>query len=523
MRHARAVLSRAAKIRTPGDAWRVLRWLTAAVRRRIAHDPGPQPGSGDAQGGTSPDTDTQPGETGPSADRVPPASYPLGAEISATGNRAAAVFAASARVGPPAADRHTDLLLADTQQDGHPPEPVCDGPSHPAVAVLSEMHPRMAVPAFDPVAVNPVGWTPDHEPDPDVLQARWPSAGPDAACIHPDRSLLDGLRRLHHVIDSADGPGDTAQRAGRLAALAAAGVVIRIAGDDPGLRLALGERLHDLMCNEAVARADSHQREQISISMRRLALRDHSLRARARQILATQGLEPPLPEVSVLLATRRPERLGAALDAVRAQNYPRLELVLALHGEGFPSGADVADLTGDLRCNVQVVRVEEDKTLGEVLNAGVAASAGTLLTKFDDDDHYAADHLWDLLLAREYSRATLVAKAPEYIYLSQDDTTVRVSKMRERFVPRPMAAGGVLMISRQDLDDAGGWRRVPRAVDTALAEDVALVGGSIYWTHGAGYLRVRQGDSHTWRVDDSFFTERASGKRQGRDLEFAGF
>ena len=385
------------------------------------------------------------------------------------------------------------------------------------------MHPQMAVPAFDPVTVNPVGWTPDHEPGPEVLQARCPPAGPGAAFLPMNPSLLGVLRRLHHVIDSGDGLGDTAQRAGTLAALAAAGVVTRVARGDPGLRLALGAQLHDLMSSESVARADGHRREQISISMRRLALRDHSLRARARQILATRGLEPPRPEVSVLLATRRPELLGAALEAVRAQNYPRLELVLALHGEGFGSDACVAALVEDLECEVRVVRAGADQTLGAVLNAAVSASSGTLLTKFDDDDYYAGDHIWDLLLAREYSGATLVAKAPEYIYLSQDDTTVRVTKMRERFVPRPMAAGGVLMISRQDLDDAGGWRRVPRAVDTALAQDVTLVGGNIYWTHGAGYLRVRQGDGHTWRVEDSFFTERASGTRPGRDFEFSGF
>ena len=517
MRHTRAVISRAARIRSPDDARRMLRWLTAAVRRRTAPGSGPRPRSGDAQ------QDAQQHETGPHADRPRPARYPLGAEIAAAGERAAAVFAASARVEPPAGDRHTDLLLLDSRQDGRSPEPASGGSPPPAVAVLSEMHPQMAVPAFDPVAVNPVGWTPDHEPGPDVLQTRWPTAGPDPARLHLDRDLLDGLRRLHHVVDSGDGLGDTAQRAGTLAALAAAGVVIRVAGDDPSLRLALGAQLHDLMSSEAVARADSHQREQTSISMRRLALRDHSLRARARQILATQGLEPPLPEVSVLLATRRPELLGAALKAVRAQNYPRLELVLALHGGGFGSDDRVAALVEDLDCEVRIVRAGTDQTLGAVLNAAVSASAGTLLTKFDDDDFYAPDHLWDLLLAREYSTATLVAKAPEYIYLSQDDSTVRVSKMRERFVPRPMAAGGVLMISRQDLDDAGGWRRVPRAVDTALAQDVARVGGSIYWTHGAGYLRVRQGDSHTWRVNDSFFTERACGTRQGRDLEFAGF
>ena len=172
---------------------------------------------------------------------------------------------------------------------------------------------------------------------------------------------------------------------------------------------------------------------------------------------------------------------------------------------------------------MRIVRVEADKRLGEVLNAAVSASSGTLLTKFDDDDYYSADHIWDLVLAREYSGATLVAKAAEYVYLSQRDSTVRVDKMRERFVPHPVVSGGVLLISSHDLDAAGGWRRVPRSVDICLARDVVQVGGNIYWTHGAGYLRVRHGDEHTWTIDDNFFLGRSNDMRQGRDFEFAGF
>ena len=63
---------------------------------------------------------------------------------------------------------------------------------------------------------------------------------------------------------------------------------------------------------------------------------------------------------------------------------------------------------------------------------------------------------------------------------------------------------------------------MPRRVDIALAQDVAALGGRIYWTHGAGYLRVRHGDEHTWTVDDSHFLGRASDARDGCDFAFAG-
>ena len=503
LRYARAVLGRAARIRSPRDAWRLLTWVLQALRRRAA-----------ARRAIKPP---------PGIDGSRLARYPLGAEMAAAGDRAAAVFAASARVGAPTGDQHLDLILVDTHEARRALESGADSTPRVAVAVLGESHPRLSVPAFDPCAINPVDWTPEHDEWAATLQSCWqpPAAGP--ALLHLDVDVIARLRRLHHVEDPGAVAGDTVQRAATLAALAAAGVLVHLTRSDRALEECLGEELHGLMSDDAVTTASDHEREQLSIAMRRLALRDHSLRARARQILGAQGIETPLPQVSVLLATRRPDLLGAALDAVRAQNYPRLELVLALHGDGFGSDAAIASLTEGLDCDMRMVRVEADKTLGAVLNAAVSASSGTLLTKFDDDDYYGADHIWDLLLAREYSGATLVAKAAEYVYLSELDSTVRVEKMRERFVPHPVVSGGVLLISRQDLDAAGGWRRVPRSVDISLARDVVKVGGDIYWTHGNGYLRVRHGDEHTWTIDDSFFLGRSNDTRQGRDFEFAGF
>ncbi len=503
VRYARALLGRAARVRSPRDARRLLAWIVQAVRRRTVARRAMQPP--------------------PGIDRSRLARYPLGAEIAAAGDRASTVLAASARVGAPTGDRHLDLVLVDNGDTRQTLGPDIAGSTRPTVAVLDELHPRLSVPAFDASVVNPIDWTPGHDQAPAALASLWHPPAAAVASLHLDTERISALRRLHHVVDDGTGLGDAAQRAGTLAALAAAGVLVRVTRTDEVLEECLGAELHALMASDSVSTVQDHAREQLSITMRRLALRDHSLRARARQLLEAQGLEAPLPQVSVLLPTRRPELLGAALEAVRVQNYPRLELVLALHGEGFGTDDQIGAQTEPLGCDVQVVRVTADKTLGEVLNAAVAASSGTLLTKFDDDDYYGADHVWDLLLTRQYSGAALVAKAAEYVYLSRLDRTVRVSKMRERFVPHPVVSGGVLMISRQDIDAAGGWRRVPRSVDISLARDVVQVGGDIYWTHGAGYLRVRHGDEHTWTIDDDFFLGRSDDMRQGRDFEFAGF
>jgi len=452
------------------------------------------------------------------------ARYPLGAEIAASGPDAAAVFAASARVAAPTGDRHVDLLLVDSPEGGRAVAEDLSPDARPVVAVLEQMSPLLRVQAFDPEAVNPIGWSAACEPEPATLRSVLPRmSGVYSHLMGGD--TLAGLRTPHHLQDQAKFHRGAPQRAATLAALAAAGVIVHVADRDEMLEPCLGTDLHGLMASERIPGAGDHEREHIGIAMRRHALRDHSLRSRARQLLGATGIDVPPPEVSILAPTRRPEQLGPLLDTVGTQTYPRLELVLALHGEGFADDAEIAARAGALRFPVQVVRVNGAQPLGAVLRAAAAAATGTLLTKMDDDDFYGNEHVWDLVLAHEYSGAELVGKSAEYVYLQESDRTVRDSYRQgfsEQYVPFPVVSGGVLMIARHDLESAGGWRRVPRRVDNALAQDVTALGGRVYWTHGAGYMRVRHGGEHTWDVADSHFLGRASEVRDGCDLAFAG-
>lgn len=456
------------------------------------------------------------------------ARYPLGAEIAAAGREAAAVFAASTRVATHVGDdgdHHVDVVVADSAKAGEAALRGASNERQPLVAVLGDMSPMASVQAFNPEAVNPIGWSAGFEPVPASVRSLLSPARGSIFSLCLGGELLADLRAPHHLTDSSGDHRDATQRAGALAALAGAGVVVHLDAPDRELAARLGPELHDLMASDDIADADAHRREHLSIEMRRCALRDHSLRSRARHVIAATGASAQPPEVSILAPTRRPDRVGDVIATVSGQTYRRLELVLALHGDGFDSDAEIEALAGDLDASLRIVRVDGSQTLGGVLRAAADAAGGSLITKMDDDDYYGAEHIWDLVLAHEYSAAELIGKSAEYVYLERLDTTVRDQnrqKFSERYIPFVGVSGGVLMISRHDLDAAGGWRRVPRRVDIALAHDVTLAGGRIYWTHGAGYLRVRHGDEHTWNVEDSHFLGRASEVRDGCDLRFAG-
>ena len=352
---------------------------------------------------------------------------------------------------------------------------------------------------FDLRGYNPIGWRRD--------------AGGAGAALGPPRRLPPGvearrvirrgalrrLRRFHHLEDVSAFHPDVATRSGDLARLAAAGILVRVADGDRRLQPLLGADLYRMMTTD-MSGLDADAREQLGIRMRRAALREHSSWARARR----QG-EEELPLVSILLATKRPGFLPWALASVARQTWPRVELVLALHGAGF---AEVEPRIAELPHPAKVLRSPASEPLGAVLAAAVEASAGTLLTKMDDDDVYGADHLWDLVLAREYSGAQLVGKWLEFVYLATSNRTIRWFHGRSERYQASALAGGTLLVSRRDLDKAGGWRRAPQGVDTALAADVLRAGGRIYRTHAAGFMMVRHGCRHTWNdrdgSDDSF-------------------
>ena len=520
VRHAFAVLGRvwaeARHVRGVRTAWRFLRWLVTGIRWRLAQGrgwkppPGPPTPIHDTTTGAGTSHGADPLQRTPDSPGAVP-DAPLGVTLAAFGPRARNVFAASGRVlhdpGPDA----IQAILADTAEAAAGVE---------APAALLDAAPALAVPAFDPALENPIGWIRHVENralrlGPRALLPPGVSARRAASCR--DRAAL---MRAHHLEDAAGFHADAVDRASTLARIAARGLPVRLADSDPALEPLLGTVLHRLM-NVDVRDRDAAERETLSIAQRREALRTHSLFARARQVCRAAGAEPPAwPRVSVLLATCRPPLIAHAVASVARSTYPGVELVLALHGSGFrPDAVDRA--LADCPHPAKVLRVTRERSLGAVLAAAAEVASGALLAKMDDDDVYGPEHLWDLVLAHGYSGASLVGKFPATVYLAESDRTARTREVPPETWSRSIT-GGTMLIGREALERAGGWRDAPRHVDKALVDDVLLSGGTVYRTHGAGYLLVRHGRGHTWRRDDADFLAGAESVRPGWHPRLAG-
>lgn len=217
------------------------------------------------------------------------------------------------------------------------------------------------------------------------------------------------------------------------------------------------------------------------------------------------------PTVSIVMSIHRPDHIARAMEMVRRQTYPWLQLVAVQHGE---LSLPIRELLEGWRGEWCVIGVPGELTLGEALAEGSSRADGELIAKMDDDDFYGAEHIWDLVLARMYSGAQVVGKALDYVHLAAQDVTVfRPTYRSEKYAD--FVAGGTLLISRGDLAEVGGWRPVPRSVDRALLDQVLGSGGLVYRTHGLGYVYVRHAAGNTAEVRDDHFLNKTVARYPG--------
>ncbi len=287
---------------------------------------------------------------------------------------------------------------------------------------------------------------------------------------------------------------DAATEAGLVAQLAMTGVVLHATGIAGPVAERLAPELTAMLVQPLPV--GSLDQEVRSVRQRRSALRHHSVQF---------GLNGH-PTVSVVLTTKRTEYLPGILRAIAEQTYPYLEIILCLHGIGLPDEcADYLDHCGRPH---EVVPVAAGLTFGTALGLATRRASGVLLTKFDDDDTYGPEHVWDLVLARAYSGATLVGKGIEFVHLEEANVTVRRrSGQPEAYTD--VVAGGTMLIGRDELEQLGGWQPVSHSVDQALLDRVNRAGATVYRTHPFGYLYHRRPSGHTWAADDAFFLRTA--------------
>lgn len=312
------------------------------------------------------------------------------------------------------------------------------------------------------------------------------------------------LRGHWGVIDSGaafDGP---VSRVEALARLTASGVPV-VSPDAPTtLRGWMPQGVLDGFGSDKTVAADAESREGLIIRQVRNAHRFATWRSPAYS--AQRGDLYQDPSVSVGIATMRPEYLEHVLDTFESQTWPRKQLLIGLHG--FELSQVAPDIQRRVAELADVVEWPRDGLFGDLLRELTLRADGDLFAKMDDDDWYAPFHLEDLVYSLQYSDATLVGCAVQFVYMHSADITIRRSiDQSYRYGGHP--GGPTFMATRDMMLRAGGWPRVRRAVDTGFNEAVLALGGTVYQSHAHNFLFNRRSAGHTWKATNAYFIEKA--------------
>lgn len=226
------------------------------------------------------------------------------------------------------------------------------------------------------------------------------------------------------------------------------------------------------------------------------------------------GASPKL--VSVVCATNRPQNVTHLIDNVLRQNYPELELVIILHGDGFDKQSIKQTLDKKSPTNM-LLTADSATSFGDVLNKAISHATGFYVAKFDDDDDYGANHIWDLVNAYETHKAKLVGKWGHYVYLEKKDVVVDFGlEHANKYVHH--LSGGTILGETKYLQSVQ-FNKVNRAIDSNICSKILSKGGLLYSTHPYNYVR-RRNANHTYaRSDESFINSSSKKPVAGYQLE----
>jgi len=225
------------------------------------------------------------------------------------------------------------------------------------------------------------------------------------------------------------------------------------------------------------------------------------------------------PTVSVLVATIRPDDLTSLLSQLLQQSLSTFELRLGLHAVEL-TGVHKKQISALNRRKVKVFvqKFEADNTLGTILSSLAQESSCDFITKMDDDDYYGPEHLRDLLDAALDTKAEVVGRAMNYIFLEPLNITVRKfarGSMQTVEHYSDWICGGTILAKRTAAQDAGWFGSGSSAVDQFLLSGVTNNGGKIWRTFGAGYIYRRGFTPHTYVTNYSKYLNNINEKTVG--------
>ena len=221
------------------------------------------------------------------------------------------------------------------------------------------------------------------------------------------------------------------------------------------------------------------------------------------------------PSVDVICVSCRPSYFDRLVDNYRRQTYENTRLLFVPNSDAFDWGRVEAAL--EAIPGARMLRLPARLTFGECINEAIRITDGDFFAKFDDDDHYGANYLSDMVLATRFADATIYGKRTFHAHVEATDCTV-VCQEGNEFTYTNFVAGGTFLVRRRDVADIP-FEPVREDPDTRFREACLATGRRIFSTDRFNYLFMRRADPshHTWQISDDAVM--ATARRIGEGLQ----
>ena len=206
--------------------------------------------------------------------------------------------------------------------------------------------------------------------------------------------------------------------------------------------------------------------------------------------------------VSVVTSTKRKNTLPDYIKRLNKQNYVTCEIVLLTHG--FKLTEKESDELRKLSVH-PIILLDESQTtsFGNCLNKCLDNVSYEYFAKVDDDDFYYGNYLIDNWIAQSYSKADLVGKHSQFVYLESNELVIqRFSPQQYRY---SQYIAGATIFGKVDFVKQFMFSDLPRAVDSDLLRRVLAKDGVLYCGHPYEFCIFRDDDkeAHTWQISDT--------------------
>lgn len=236
----------------------------------------------------------------------------------------------------------------------------------------------------------------------------------------------------------------------------------------------------------------------------RLIHSKHTYRHRLQEMSEKIGkpfVAQPARKVSILCSSKRPQFLEAVGRQIRAQTYTDTETIFVMHRDDM-SEEQVARALHGVR-NLKILRTSEEKFLAHALNDAMQIAEGDTFAKWDDDDLYGPNYIFDSVLGFDYApRTALIGKNSYFTYLEQRDKTYLRFPGRDNQMTN-LVHGGTLIWDRKKTEGLS-FAAQRQGTDTAFLQMLQERDLPILSTNIFNFVHMRYADiaQHTWKIRD---------------------